>query len=187
MEFSLTFTSAHVLRLDVTSETAILGLEVTWGTDGQALSLWKGHTMGQVQRVKIWIELSLKKNIIHLSRQPWALHKVTVQFWQFSLLQKLQQDLQFLTEYNAVIIDQLNRAIIEIVPESTPSVSDRVHYMPHYGVVQQDKSTSKLHVVNDASARSTRPFLNKCFYTGPKLINCKISQKNILQMTHVDT
>ena len=29
MEFSLTFTSSHVLRVDVISETAILGLEVT--------------------------------------------------------------------------------------------------------------------------------------------------------------
>ena len=123
----------------------------------------KGSYNGSGSTSKIWIELSLKKTS---STSLDNLEFCTK--WQFSLLQKLQQDLQFLTEYNAVIIDQLHRAINEIVPESTPSVSDRVHYLPHYGVVQQDKSTSKLRVVNDASARSTRPFLNKCFYTGPK-------------------
>ena len=57
--------------------------------------------------------------------------------------------------------------MIECVSPSD-SVSDRVHYLPHHGVVRQDKATSKLRIVYDASARSTGPSLNNCLYTGPK-------------------
>lgn len=47
-------------------------------------------------------------------------------------------------------------------------VSQQVHYLPHHGVVRQDKTTSKLRIVYDASAKSTGPSLNVCLYTGPK-------------------
>ena len=52
--------------------------------------------------------------------------------------------------------------------ECVSLASDRVHYLPHHGVVRQDKATSKLRIVYDASARSTGPSLNNCLYTGPK-------------------
>ena len=47
-------------------------------------------------------------------------------------------------------------------------VSDRTHYLPHHGIVQQDKTTSKLRIVYDASAQSMGPSLNDCLYTRPK-------------------
>ena len=61
----------------------------------------------------------------------------------------------------------MDKGIVEKVP--LPDVaSDRVHYLSHHGVVRQDKTTSKLRIVNDTSARSTGPSLNDCLYAGPK-------------------
>ena len=85
-----------------------------------------------------------------------------------SLLKRLTQTPQLLAEYDAIIQDQLDKGIVEVVAQLTLAVSDQVHYLPHHGVVRQDKATSKLRIVYDASARSTGPSLNDCLYTGPK-------------------
>ena len=65
--------------------------------------------------------------------------------------------------------DQVSKGIVEVIFESTsPVVNGRIHYLPHHGVVRQDKSTSKLWIVNDTWARSYKTSLNNCLYTGPK-------------------
>ena len=85
-----------------------------------------------------------------------------------SLLRRLRQTPQLLAEYDSIIQDQLAKNIIEIVPEPPAITTDHTHYLPHHTVVRQDKSTSKLRIVYDASAKSTGPSLNECLYTGPK-------------------
>ena len=85
-----------------------------------------------------------------------------------SLLRRLRQTPQLLAEYDSIIQDQLAKNIIEIVPEPPAITTDHTHYLPHHAVVRQDKSTSKLRIVYDASAKSTGPSLNECLYTGPK-------------------
>ena len=45
---------------------------------------------------------------------------------------------------------------------------NKVHYLPHHGVVREDKDTTKLRVVYDASSKSSGPSLNECLYKGPK-------------------
>lgn len=63
------------------------------------------------------------------------------------LLKRLKQNLQLLVEYDSVIRDQLNRGIIEVVTDPSPTNNDQMHYLPHHGVVQQDKTTSKLKMI----------------------------------------
>ena len=58
--------------------------------------------------------------------------------------------------------------VVEVVMESTLATSDRTHYLPHHGITREDKATSKLRIVYDASARSNGPSLNDRLYTGPK-------------------
>ena len=86
-----------------------------------------------------------------------------------SLLQRLQRDPEILKEYDAVIKDQLNRGIVEIVDKKDVGEMGKVHYMPHHAVIRRDKQTTKLRIVYDASAKSSGPSLNYCLYTGPAM------------------
>lgn len=85
----------------------------------------------------------------------------------FSLLRRLKQNPSLLAGYDSVMKEQLERGMIEEVKENPESLHDHVHYLPHHGVVRQDKSTTKLRVVYDASARTSGPSLNDCLYAGP--------------------
>ncbi|XP_065665633.1 uncharacterized protein LOC136087055 [Hydra vulgaris] len=44
-----------------------------------------------------------------------------------------------------------------------------VHYLPHRPVIREDKVTTKLRIVFDASATSSGPSLNDCLHSGPSL------------------
>ena len=52
------------------------------------------------------------------------------------------------------------------MPNPQWKLHDHIHYLPHHGVVWQDKATTKLRIVYDASAKTTGPSLNGCLYTG---------------------
>ena len=79
----------------------------------------------------------------------------------FSLLRRLKQTPTLLADYDAVIRDQLQRGMIEGVERTH---SEHHDHIPHHC---QDKATTKLRVVYDASARTAGPSLNDCLYTGP--------------------
>ena len=84
------------------------------------------------------------------------------------LLRRLKQDPNVLKEYDSIIQDQLQQGIIEAIPadEASPKA---VHFLPHHAVVRRDKSTTKVRVVYDASAKSgSSPSLNDCLLKGPK-------------------
>jgi len=83
------------------------------------------------------------------------------------LLQRLKQNPEILREYNAIILDQLDKGVVERVDQSD-TTPWKIHYLPHHAVIRRDKETTKLRVVYEASARSNGPSLNNCLYTGPK-------------------
>ena len=86
----------------------------------------------------------------------------------YGLLRRLRQDPAILREYDGIIRDQLKAGIIEAVqPDATPPKN--THYLPHHAVVRQDKSTTRVRIVYDASANSSNsPSLNDCLLKGPK-------------------
>ena len=40
-------------------------------------------------------------------------------------------------------------------------------YIPHHAVIREDKQTTKMQIVYDASAKTQGPSLNDCLYAGP--------------------
>ena len=106
---------------------------------------------------------------------PWKdPHPILPDNYQLSLkrlqglLCCLRQNPKVLQEYDSIIQNQLCQGIVEAIddPESIGIV--KVHYLPHHAVFRQDKETTKLRIVYDASAKSEGPSLNDCLYTGPK-------------------
>nr|CAD2193831.1 unnamed protein product [Meloidogyne enterolobii] len=89
-----------------------------------------------------------------------------------STLKKLRQ-INAIDQYQAILDDQLAKGVIEVVKNPNESTGP-VHYLPHRAVVREDKNTTKLRIVMDASARPpsqrSAPSLNNCLHTGPLLL-----------------
>lgn len=169
---NLTFASAHALKIDVcpSMETALDDcLKRFW--DLESLGIVKDEASVAerfVQKIKFdgnRYEVCLPWKECH---PPLPDHRELCLKRLMGLLKRLRQTPQLLTEYHTIIQDQLDKGIVEIVPQPSLSVSDRTHHLPHHAVVRRDKSTSKLRIVYDASAKSKGPSLNECLYTGPK-------------------
>ena len=62
-------------------------------------------------------------------------------------LKQLRNSPQILTQYHAVIKDQLNSGVIEPVDTEQAVEPGTVHYLPHREVVRMDRKTTKLRVV----------------------------------------
>ena len=84
------------------------------------------------------------------------------------LKSRLDKDKPLLQEYDKIIKDQEKMGIIDpvIVQDETS------YFLPHHGVIREDKETTKLRVVFDGSAKSTKddPSLNDCLEKGPNLV-----------------
>lgn len=73
-------------------------------------------------------------------------------------------------EYNAVITEYLNKKYLSLVPPENCLESG--FYLPHHPVIRQDKSTTKLRIVLDASAKTDSGLsLNDVLHTGCNLQN----------------
>ena len=68
------------------------------------------------------------------------------------LLNRFSHHPEVLQEYHAVMQEQLQQGIIEKVDETRQNAGRIVHYLPHHAVIRQDKQTTKLRIVYDASA-----------------------------------
>ena len=88
-----------------------------------------------------------------------------------STLNKLQKDNELLQTYAAVIQEQIERGIIERATEESLGGLLK-YYIPHHAVVTPTKTTTKVRVVYDASAKTkqTNKSLNQCLYRGPVML-----------------
>ena len=89
-----------------------------------------------------------------------------------SLVRRLKKSPDILREYDRVIKEQLRSDVIQVVDEEEVEPQPgAVHYIPHREVVRDDKNTTKLRVVYDASSKQfPQPSLNECLEPGPSLI-----------------
>ena len=86
-----------------------------------------------------------------------------------TLVRKLRRT-DMLSEYDAVISEQLEQGVVEKAPEQAKG---KEFYLPHRAVVREEAETTRLRVVYDASARAhgNAPSLNECLHAGPPLQN----------------
>ena len=83
---------------------------------------------------------------------------------------RLQKEPTMFNEYDDTFKTQLASGIIEPVPlaelEAAPS-----HFLPHHGVIREDRDTTKLRIVFDGSAKTDLKLfsLNDCLEKGPNL------------------
>jgi len=101
-------------------------------------------------------------------------HKSLPENYQLSLhrfrglLKRLRQVPDVLQKYDDTIQEQIQMRILEDVPADDKR-STQVYYLPHHAVIRTDKSTTKLRIVCDASARAEgKPSLNEYLHVGPK-------------------
>lgn len=75
------------------------------------------------------------------------------------------------SRYNDVVGDYLNQGMAGDVPRDNTSLpGSETYYLPHHAVLREDKVTTKLRVVFDASSHEDgSPSLNDCLLTGPNL------------------
>ena len=78
---------------------------------------------------------------------------------------------EHLRKYDAVIQDQLQRGIIETVPEQD-SANTLKHSIPHHETVTPKKTTTKIRILFDASAKTIKAShsLNESLHCGPIIL-----------------
>ena len=86
-------------------------------------------------------------------------------------LQKRLDRQQISNDYNEIFVDYERNGIVEKVPEAEiAKEKGTAHYLPHRPVVREDKSTTKIRAVFDASCSVNGVSLNDCLYPGPNLL-----------------
>ena len=88
-----------------------------------------------------------------------------------SLLKRLKNQPDVLKKYDAVIQEQLSAGVIELVEENVVVETGNVHTLPHREVIRENKDTTKLRVIYDASSkRQGEVSLNDCMNASPALV-----------------
>ena len=88
-----------------------------------------------------------------------------------SQVRKLEKEPEVLREYDHMIKDQLEKGIVEKVPDQEVKAGKIVHYLPHQAVVRKSAETTKVRMVFDASSKESRRgvSLNDCLHVDPPL------------------
>ena len=91
-----------------------------------------------------------------------------------SLIRKIKRNPVLKDLYKSTILEYLRDGILEVVNEDISKARDSqrkdVYYLPHRDVYDPDRSSTKLRIVFDASAKTgTGKSLNDCLLPGPPL------------------
>ena len=78
-----------------------------------------------------------------------------------SQIKRLQMDPEMLDKYNQIIKEQQDAGIIEEAPKYNVQTAGKTYYMPHQLVVREDRVTTKLRIVYDASSKLHGKSLNE--------------------------
>ena len=170
VEQSMNLMTTHTLRVDTHEESKL---------DDTLRAFWELESLGitgSERSVHQEFEESISfKNGRYEVSLPWKHpHPVLPDNYKLSrnrlqsVLRRLCQTPIILQEYDSIIRKQLELGIVQPIKDSDHGEVGNVHYLPHHAVIRQDKMTTKVRVVYDASAKTAGPSLNECLFTGPK-------------------
>jgi hypothetical protein len=151
-------------------------LRTFWDTESIGIT---NHDIGNPEESKFLREVSFdKQEGRYQVRLPWKTEALPQSNGYSTCVRRLRQlhshlkkDKHLLNDYDSVMKQQLESGIIEAVPEEDDD-SDGSYYLPHHGVIREDKETTKLRVVFDGSAKPNEesPSINDCLEKGPNLV-----------------
>ena len=84
-----------------------------------------------------------------------------------SLHEKLKKDPNLMEKYDKIFREQKEANVFEEC-SNTP-LDGNFYYFPHHPVIKENRDTTKIRIVFDASAKTKGPSLNDCLYKGPQL------------------
>ena len=87
-----------------------------------------------------------------------------------SLLERLSKHSEQLKCYDTIIKEQERDGVIEPVDNPKVIRHGEVHSIPRREVVKEERETTKLRIVYDASANQNGPSINESLHSGPSLL-----------------
>ena len=168
---SMNLLSCHTLKAETSLVTATLYQTLKMFWDLEAISVKPNETSVCEEFIQ---SITLRDGRCCV-RLPWKMHHRMLpdnfklcQMRLCGLIKRRRQSPHILWEYDGIIKEQINHGIVETVDDLwNTSRPYRTHYLPHHGVIREDKLTTKLRIVFDASAKTSGPSLNECLYKGP--------------------
>ena len=86
------------------------------------------------------------------------------------LTTRLDANPKLFMEYDMIFKEYERCGIIEQVSLTEECKPGKVHYLPHCAVVREEKTTTKVRPVFNASSKSSGPSSNDCLYAGSNLL-----------------
>ena len=153
-------------------------LHAFWELESLGITSERSESPDDVEALQRFEETSIFKDGRYQVELPWRQNHPPLQDnYRIakkrleSLKRKLRKDVTLYSRYNDVVEDYLKQGMAEDVPrENASPPSSQTYYLPHHAVLREDKVTTKLRVVFDASSHEDgSPSLNDCLLTGPNL------------------
>ena len=159
----------HAMRVDTEEMTLEKQLSKFWDLESLGISPQENSVYetfkDRIEFVNGWYQVRLPWKQDH----PLLPDNFTLA--QRRLIPRLQRNPNLLEEYDSIIKDQEEKGIIERVTSSEDIEVGKTHYLSHHPVLRQDKDTTKVRIVYNASAKSSSgTSLNSCLYPGPCLL-----------------
>ena len=170
-------TVAHVLKIGAIIQESSSGvneqLKTFWElenlgvkddkTQVEVENLMKDKIMFDGERYRVSLPVKDQQSVIP---DNYVLAKKRL----MSLLHRLKSKPGVFKQYSDVIQEQLASGVVEYANDDEISAGT-THYIPHSSVIKEDRQTTKLRVVYDASSKVAGEIsLNECLHPGPNLL-----------------
>ena len=188
----------EVMHISVGEEQALSDqLRNFWEIESLGIHMKEMNSEKEEMAVKLF-----KENVKFIGERyevtlPWkdeqvniASNYVTAKNRFDSLIRRFKNNPTLYDKYNEVIQDYMAQDIVE--PVENNETNGPVYYLPHHAVLKEEKATTKLRVVFDASSHEKdSQSLNECLLSGPNLnpdllgILIKFRQHKIAMMSDI--